>query len=706
MSRRALTRIALPRLACVVLLAAGLGAAVAQSAFGAKELLVPVKAGSALYQKVVVVSPAARLVTDRPGGSDSKKVRECTIYHRLKTDSGATEEKAAGAVWWRVGTRDGTPQGWIKAEYLREWSTRFVLDPLGVADDIKPFPVLHPRHKTLPEERKVQVTYNGAKKDDRALAFVTAEPNDDEEYPVVYYIGPISDTKDETEIDNLALEVAFVVEMTDFMSFKWSSGVTSLDLLKETVLDIAKSAEQSRKSGEGVSFAVVQYQDTVEKQMYVADVVTPQFVSGAKNLERAVSGLRPAIIGGDFPEDGIAGLEQAVTRLPWKGHSSKHVILIAQGALQTQKDGEQQSLFGHFNNFISRPKGQEHRFGNKEEPYSSGVTKYGWSSTGLNVAGLVAKANQGRNASAAGLESLKQIKTLHTILMGRPLILPQETQQLVDTILGENDDQIQSRYENAADRDKFINALLLASYVKQGQQCRVLAKAQFEELARNGTSELLGCCLTPEPTMDGVKQASREIQSKLDEAFKVFATVVAEGEVTSAQSRNEFARSLVQIAKAYKDDLGNKDVVSGLSPARDGKGREVAKVKILVYKDELDALRSTLNEIETRFRDYKGDRQKRQNATDVLRALKTAIAGKATGQELEFKDDTQLNTLVGELPMKTPVLSTTARAIAQMSNEDFDRWLGQLKYSQERCRDLLDQWGTGEFGFFEQSQMP
>ncbi len=321
----------------------------------------------------------------------------------------------------------------------------------------------------------------------------------------------------------------------------------------------------------------------------------------------------------------------------------------------------------------------------------------------MNVSALVAKANVARNSSNPGLSALKQIKTLHSVLMGRPMELDNETQQLIDQVLAETDDQLNERYRNAANQAEFIQALQAAFFVKQAQVCRKLAESQFRELACNGTKEILGCYLAPEPTIDGVKQASREMKGKLDEAFKLFATAVAGGKV---DSRNEFARSLVQIAKAYENDPDKKDVVLGLAPARDAKGREVAKVKILVYKDEIEGLQSFLNLTQEKFTDYKGDRRKRQNVTDVLRDLKSGIAGRATGQDIAIKDDTQLSALIGDLPMRTPVLATTARAIAQMSNEDFDRWLGQLKYSQERCKDLLEIWGVGNYGFFEQSQMP
>jgi hypothetical protein len=60
-------------------------------------------------------------------------------------------------------------------------------------------------------------------------------------------------------------------------------------------------------------------------------------------------------------------------------------------------------------------------------------------------------------------------------------------------------------------------------------------------------------------------------------------------------------------------------------------------------------------------------------------------------------------------------LATSAKALAAMSSEDFERWLGQLEFAKKRCRDLLDagdRWekhtgGIGsEFSFIEQSQMP
>lgn len=180
-----------------------------------------------------------------------------------------------------------------------------------------------------------------------------------------------------------------------------------------------------------------------------------------------------------------------------------------------------------------------------------------------------------------------------------------------------------------------------------------------------------------------------------------------------AETDGKIAARVVEITEAFKKQLEDKESVRVLGAPINEKGNEVAKLKILVFKSELRRLLSSLDNLgELR---KKTKRSERQDATLLLKELKAAVASAAAGQAFTFTEDTMLAALIGDLPLRTPVLATTAKQLSAMSSEDFERWIGQLDYAKKRCQTLLDdgdQWtqhkgGIGsEFGFVEQSRMP
>jgi len=109
--------------------------------YGGQELLVNARRSdgseTSIRQKVIVTSAFARLF-DRPGDAAGKPLDAFAIFYRLKTDSGALEEKVGPDTFWRVGDEEGNPKGWIKTtaavktddgrtvqgQAIREWTPR------------------------------------------------------------------------------------------------------------------------------------------------------------------------------------------------------------------------------------------------------------------------------------------------------------------------------------------------------------------------------------------------------------------------------------------------------------------------------------------------------------------------------------------------------------------------------------------------------
>jgi hypothetical protein len=667
-----------------------------RSGYCGQELLVnarrPDGTETAIRQKVIVTSAFARL-SERPGDTAGKPLDAFAIFYRLKTDAGALEEKVGPDTYWRVGDEEGNPKGWIRTtaavktedgrtvqgQAIREWNSRFVLDPQTIASPDKPFNLLDPKTK------QVMAPYQGARTsgDNRALAFVLGEANEEEEYPVIYYIGKLRDkAADEGSLDTLGLDVAFVLEMTEYMDFKWDDATPTLELLRRTVSDVARDAEKSERTRGKVAFAVVQYQDTMEEQLFVSDVAT-DFVTTSAELDAGMRRLRPKEIKGDWPEDGIAGIDTAIRRLKWRANSSKHIILIGSGSLQTRPKGKQESQFGGDWNRLTQLR-----------------DFYGWSSTGQDIRDIVALAHMGGTTDLKG--ALTE-KTLHAILLGRRIDGLEELQGFIDRVVMGTDADVE---RELAENENRINCFP----VKAQQVSRQRAEKQYHELACNGKGELVGVYSASAPTLQGVTEATGAVGQKLEAAFIALESLLSKGD---AGKTNEFSKPLVEIAAAYIAQFADKEVMEAVAAARNDKGREVAKLKVLVFQNELERLKQSLDKLYTDFapRTKKADRQ---DVGALLKDLKQAIASQAAGQTLKFDEDTRLDAAIGDLPLKTPVLATTAKSLAAMTAEDFERWLGQLQFAKKRCQELLDSgdWASqsngigSRFAFLEQSQLP
>jgi hypothetical protein len=259
----------------------------------------------------------------------------------------------------------------------------------------------------------------------------------------------------------------------------------------------------------------------------------------------------------------------------------------------------------------------------------------------------------------------------------------------------------------------FIEALKDALAFQAVSINRKRAETQYRELAKNGSAtDLVGIFEQPQPTAEGVRNAGDRIKKAIEDSFSAFEQSLRENRETRGQN-GEIGDRVVEIADAFKKQLKDKESVTVLGAPLNVHGQEVAKLKLLVFKSELVRLRSTLDGIYKRFRG-KIKRAQRQDARKLLDELKAAVALASAGQK-KFDEDTRLDEVIGDLPLRTPVLATSARALAAMPVEDFERWLGQLEFAGKRARDLVENAGnwekhTGgigsEFGFIEQSQMP
>jgi hypothetical protein len=138
----------------------------------------------------------------------------------------------------------------------------------------------------------------------------------------------------------------------------------------------------------------------------------------------------------------------------------------------------------------------------------------------------------------------------------------------------------------------------------------------------------------------------------------------------------------------------------------------------MVFKEELMRLYSVLDSLHTTFKS-KSDKAARQNVTDILENLKSAVASQATGQQ-GIAAGTKLKMVIAfDLPLKTPALEISAQDIAVMTTPAFNNWLDSLASARDRAKDLVltrqggaAEWTTlsnelnQEFAFLKLSELP
>jgi len=140
-------------------------------------------------------------------------------------------------------------------------------------------------------------------------------------------------------------------------------------------------------------------------------------------------------------------------------------------------------------------------------------------------------------------------------------------------------------------------------------------------------------------------------------------------------------------SKLSQGDLIKTPVQVGSATLRDSRsGRAVGEKVLMVAEDELRQLDSTLDAMYKTF-ESKRKAADRQNTKKVLDGLQASLATAASGQKIAA--DTQLESVITDLPLRTEALKLTAGDIAVMSTSAFDAWLGDVRLAQTQIALLL-----------------
>ncbi|MFM8494653.1 MAG: hypothetical protein ACKOEM_03900 [Planctomycetia bacterium] len=669
--------------------------------FAGEDLLLPVKGKdgkpSPLFQKVVVTSDYAKLCKQGPGCNGGDPVEPYSIFYKLKTPAGGEEQDG----WVRVGDSKGTSIGWIqrtnaKGEaVLKDWATRFVLEPN------EPTPDREFRVQTQQGTLKLNIVPAGK----RRFAFITsasdAKGSDDTDYDVFVCTATVQQERgamasEAKKLENLKLEVVFVIEGTDFLLNKLDDMLVG-DAIKQVILDCIAEIEADGSLKDAARLGIVEYQDKSPKATLPNPRVTCRLTSDMATVKSALTRLDPVKIEGDFPEDMLGGLQVAIDDAGWDPLSCKHVVLLGFASAQLYPQGQSPGNFPGLDNAITR------RAPPPEER--------GWNGSGLTIDQLIARANpQGGSAD----DRARAQRTFHTVRITKPIrneLVDQLVKEAefdraraneivnfaantVKSVLSASDTTLDSALEQAGDAlERFAgDELNIGPVIRVGAMVNAfetderLALAQYRTIAAN--DDIQGLFEAVPPRAAELKRVASKLKSSLAEAFSVLAKI-RDRTIDSAddlQGAGAFSQTFYSVVGANAERFKPQTVEVGRSRTRADDGREVAKRKVMVGRDELQKLRARLDSIYSIF-SKKIAKKDRQSVNETLDELKQAIAGAAAGQIVA---DTNLQEVITDLPLTTDVLRITPEQIATFSSDRFKAWLDGLKRSIDRAQALLD----------------
>ena len=666
-----------------------------------EDLLIPVKGKdgkpSPLFQKVVVTSDYAKLCKQGPGCDKGDPVEPYSIFYKLKTAAGKEEQDG----WVRVGDSKGDTIGWIqrtnaKGEaVLKDWATRFVLEPNEPTAD-REF-----RVQTDKATLKLNVVPAGK----RRFAFITkasdAKGSDDADYDVFVCTASVQSERgalaaEARNSENLKLEVVFVIEGTDFMLNKLDDMLVG-DAIKKVISDCVDEIQADSSLKDAARLGIVEYQDKSPQATLKTPRVTCPLTSDMEKVKSSLSNLTPVCIEGDFAEDVLGGLRVAVDDAGWDPLSCKHVVLLGFASAQLYPQGKSPGNFPGRDNEITR----------KSPPPS----ERGWNGAGLTIEQLISRANpQGGSAD----DKARSQRTFHAVRVSKS-IRAELVDQIVKatsldraraseivnfaaanvrSVLDASDANFSATLDQAAESlgryvgDELNPAPIIGvgAKVNAFETDEQLALSQYRTIAAN--DDIQGMFEAVPPQAAELSRVAGKLKASLAEAFSTLAKI-RDRTIDSAeelQGAGAFAQTFYSVVGANAERFKPQSVEEGRSQTRAEDGREVAKRKVMVGREELQKLRARLDGIYSLF-SKKVAKKDRQSVNDTLDELKQAIAGAAAGQLVAT---TNLQDVITDLPLTTDVLRITPEQIATFSSDRFKAWLDGLKRSIDRAQTLLD----------------
>lgn len=650
---------------------------------------------TALFEKVVVVSGKATLATnpDRAG----EPIEPWAIFFRVKNDNGSVTAMNGRL---RVGDASGNAVGWIGEGDLKVWSTRFILDPIDPQRD-RAFEL----NVTGGGSAKQNATPEGKRRYALISSAPTAEKGDDTEYPVVVYAGNVQGfgqggtlTKQRNELRDVKLEIMFVIESSDFMFLKLNKqeDKSLLDYVKDSIRELISEIRKDQDIREAVRLGFAEYKDSVPKATFTSRLtcdLTDNFDQFSNSLDK----MEASKLQDDYPDDVLAGLNEAVRNAKWSENSVKHIILLGMASCQLSARGMNPPETGKASTLekvISFPRG--------------------FNSSGMSITQLVARARpQGGGDSRA-----RTSRMFHALHFGRDIYqvfsdedrpkIQEAVTDVAKIVDSMSTEELLGLRKEREDLFKFVELL---HTIRVADYQRGLAHSHYREISQNNR-ETDGIYHAVEPGSEHVKRAVGALSGKIRETFRILEKV-RDGQGLPSGNQNEISQPLFTLVGAAAEKFKDSPVLEGTATVRDKRGREVAFKKVMVSEKELRHLKSTLDALFTKFKG-KTSKADRQDVGNILNTMKEVLAETSAGQDVTA--NAKLKDLISDLPLKTAALETSAADLALMTTEAFKEWLDKVESAVFRIDDLLNNrqdWLTlsdravnDKFTFLRLSELP
>ena len=219
-----------------------------------------------------------------------------------------------------------------------------------------------------------------------------------------------------------------------------------------------------------------------------------------------------------------------------------------------------------------------------------------------------------------------------------------------------------------------------------------LIKKQFDEIA--SINSQAGDTLFE--TVDAQSQESiTKLEDKLLKIFQnSFGTIqtIHAHKTQAAQSASQptsvIQRNLWRMSAEFEATV-NDGSIEGWASAKTPTGERVADEKWFVMEEEFRRTIGTLEFLQKRFADLKGNPVKRQNVERLLVAIQTALAEQALGEKIENQN---LTDLLKGIPLHCSFMDLTTARIKAMSDEQYeDLVLVPLQKSIQWGRAILNE---------------
>lgn len=655
-----------------------------------------------LSQKLITVKANTPVWQDAAGGGKAEYVGAFNIFFHAKSDDGKIESLGK----YRIADEQGKPLGWVKVEDVQAWGTRFAITP-NVPNGQNKFEVqLDAGGQAIYDPEDIPSSA-------AAYSFITgpstgtgSNAEDDGPFPVCFCIaesGSSGAADEANQIANMQLEIVFVIENADFLLSEFN-GKPLMEDVKELARKFAELAEEKVGNRVPTRFGLVTFQDTNEKARDKRPVLVQPLTDQASEWRSKMLSLNPAVIGADWPEDGLSGVDAALSpSVGWSVNSSKHIVVMGYGAFQTEGRGEGGKPFPHFMAWLDDR-------GSDIWEELGWDKSFGYNSSGQSISDIHERAFP--RGGATGM-NLRQSYHLHAIRIGETqeqfskrvnglethAELMKLNAEIRKNARGLSDDQVINAWLDG-DKNKIEGTSITLRDVlnsiwryDRADHYDKLAEGQFRRLATGGDIE--GYFSAVQPNDSAVTKAVNDLQARISEAIAVIGNV-ASGNLdevmkeSQSASGSEFSKPIFRIVNSSMKDgeIIEKPVQTGVAVVRsEATGRLVGNKVIMVSQNELTRLASAFNSLYEQF-DRRRSRAERQDVSGVLDELKTSLAVASAGQKID--SGTQLSQLITDLPLRTTALSMTANDIAVMGTQDFEAWLEEIKLAEQRTRLLLN----------------